>query len=464
MKPTEYSDKTKYFQFNLIYYPTETYYNELHKQNNKKTKEYEDKIPKMKTKAWGILQSHSPEYPDLYLIDETISYGYQEDSSITISPNIPFISKFKLTIQLKRNRENGRNEIDLECINRSVCSVEVNGAYYERKLKCFDSLLIRAAQREEISYTYIDFEAEFNVEKLKYTNDFLNDYQFGKPIFSKNHSYIYEIIPQTPKLMSEKKKIVKTRDKKWLRYPKMKDKEIKNLKRIKHQNILTVDDVYESENHLFLVMDKMDGSYLFNRFSYFDEMKPKTLKEIFRNILTAIKYLHENKIVHGHIRANNMLLFSEDDENDSRCLLTDIGFDINEDNIGVYIDYNKKGVYTAPENFADDYNKDKKEYDEKREEYIDKEKDFENRKKEDIFCCGVSFWHAAFKTYPYYFKELTYEEISDLKPNLEDCETQHINDDQLVNLLLQMIQIDPRKRISIEDCLTHPYFSSEMKY
>uniref|UniRef100_A0A7S0ZP70 Calmodulin n=1 Tax=Noctiluca scintillans TaxID=2966 RepID=A0A7S0ZP70_NOCSC len=90
-----------------------------------------------------------------------------------------------------------------------------------------------------------------------------------------------------------------------------------------HPHVVRLTDVYESDDHLDLVMECMSGGELFQRV-----VKQKTFSEqaasfAIQQMLWAVNYLHSHNVVHRDLKLENFLY--ETDESDNLKLI-DFGF------------------------------------------------------------------------------------------------------------------------------------------
>ena len=74
--------------------------------------------------------------------------------------------------------------------------------------------------------------------------------------------------------------------------------EISVLKRMKHPNIVRLFEVKETPDTVYLITEKVGGGELFVRISEHGAFSESCAKDILRNILHAVAYLHSQGIVH----------------------------------------------------------------------------------------------------------------------------------------------------------------------
>uniref|UniRef100_A0A8D0L5R2 Calcium/calmodulin dependent protein kinase I n=1 Tax=Sphenodon punctatus TaxID=8508 RepID=A0A8D0L5R2_SPHPU len=72
--------------------------------------------------------------------------------------------------------------------------------------------------------------------------------------------------------------------------------------RIKHPNIVALDDIYESGGHLYLIMQLVSGGELFDRIVEKGFYTERDASQLIRQILDAVKYLHDLGIVHRDLK------------------------------------------------------------------------------------------------------------------------------------------------------------------
>ncbi|XP_066921122.1 calcium/calmodulin-dependent protein kinase type IV-like [Clytia hemisphaerica] len=104
------------------------------------------------------------------------------------------------------------------------------------------------------------------------------------------------------------KKIKKNIDKKIIKT------EIGILLRLKHTNIIRLKEIFESETHLFLILEYVSGGELFDRIVDKGFYSEQDAARCVNQICQAIDYLHENDIVHRDLKPENLLYATKDEE------------------------------------------------------------------------------------------------------------------------------------------------------
>ncbi|KAI8890153.1 Pkinase-domain-containing protein [Backusella circina FSU 941] len=95
------------------------------------------------------------------------------------------------------------------------------------------------------------------------------------------------------------------------------------LKHVRHSHIVSMHDIYESNDAVYIVSDLCTGGELFQRIIERGTYTEQTASDLVRQMLEGLSYLHSQDIVHRDIKPEN-LLFKTADE-DSALLITDFG-------------------------------------------------------------------------------------------------------------------------------------------
>eukprot|EP00457_Paulinella_chromatophora_P000884 gb/GEZN01000885.1/.p1 GENE.gb/GEZN01000885.1/~~gb/GEZN01000885.1/.p1 ORF type:complete len:991 (-),score=146.32 gb/GEZN01000885.1/:475-3447(-) len=224
--------------------------------------------------------------------------------------------------------------------------------------------------------------------------------------------------------------------------------EIRLLRRIHHPNIICMLDVYESSEHMYLVVELAFGGELFDRILEFKQFNETQAKGIIRRVLSAVKHIHSFGIVHRDIKPEN-ILFSTNSI-DAELKLSDFGFAkdlLNKgDALQAQVKLGTKG-YAAPEVWKGE------KYDEKCDIWslgvltyilLSGVPPFVQLPEEGIF--HTPFWiycnqMEGVPAFPLAFPKQLWKGISD----------------EATSFIKQCLQLDPKKRARSHELYEHPW-------
>ncbi|CAH1113283.1 unnamed protein product [Psylliodes chrysocephalus] len=123
-------------------------------------------------------------------------------------------------------------------------------------------------------------------------------------------------------------------------------REVRIMKMLDHPNIVKLFQVIETDKTLYLVMEYASGGEVFDYLVLHGRMKEKEARAKFRQIVSAVQYCHQKRIIHRDLKAENLLLDSE-----MNIKIADFGFS-NEFTPGSKLDtFCGSPPYAAPELF-----------------------------------------------------------------------------------------------------------------
>ena len=122
--------------------------------------------------------------------------------------------------------------------------------------------------------------------------------------------------------------------------------EIKVLRTLNHENIIHLEDDFETSDRIYLVMEMMSGGELFDYVVAKGTLSEEEASELIRKICSAVAHMHANNIIHRDLKPENLLLTASG--KDAQVKLIDFGLAkvMNEDTARSFL--GTKG-YLAPE-------------------------------------------------------------------------------------------------------------------
>ncbi|KAA6384274.1 MAG: putative protein kinase [Streblomastix strix] len=166
------------------------------------------------------------------------------------------------------------------------------------------------------------------------------------------------------------------------------------------------------------------------------------LRALMKQILFGMKEFHDSGLIHRDIKPDNILLNSPPGSGLVHAKISDFGFAKYEDLINEQTYLAGTIPYMAPEMFK---------------------KPLIVTQKVDIYALGITFYKLITHKYP--VNEPTFDaqgkKINQMKSIDKPPE---ITDNLLWDLLSQMLEFDPDKRIIAYDALLHPYFTNPEAY
>jgi len=208
-------------------------------------------------------------------------------------------------------------------------------------------------------------------------------------------------------------------------------KEINILKRLRHKNVIQLYEIMESKTNLYIVMEYCEGKELFDYIVRHKYLSEREACRFFQQIIDGVEYLHLSNITHRDLKPENLLL-----DNKKRIRISDFGLS----NMGEKIDSLLETPcgtpsYAPPEMLRG-------------EKY--------NGVFSDIWSCGIILYTMLVGNLPCAEskEDLIYENIMTHNYYFPD----NISD-EAVDLIENMLKIDPSERYDFEQIKSHPWFN-----
>jgi len=209
------------------------------------------------------------------------------------------------------------------------------------------------------------------------------------------------------------------------------------MKKVDHKNILKLYEVYEDEDHFFLVLELVEGLELFDKIVDRGNYSERDAANIVKQILEAVRYLHKEGIVHRDLKPENLLSAGEGESEVVK--VADFGFAKNFGEEKLVTSCGSPG-YVAPEVLT-----------------------------EDTYTNAVDMWsvgviiYILLSGYPPFYDESPpkiFKKITEAKYDFDDPVWDDISD-MAKDLIKKLLVKDPEQRLSAKQCLKHPWIAGQ---
>ncbi|CAH8602037.1 unnamed protein product [Dicrocoelium dendriticum] len=204
--------------------------------------------------------------------------------------------------------------------------------------------------------------------------------------------------------------------------------EIDALKQLNHKYIYKLYQVVETENYFYLVVEYLPGGELFDYILQKERLSEEEARVIFRQIVSAIGYAHSKGFAHRDLKPENILL-----DNDQNVRLIDFGLCAKNTFNAMLSTFCGSFAYAAPEVLAN-------------KEYCGSSA--------DIWSLGVILYALLCGCLPFDPRkpEELPQKIGKGHFTVPDGLTKSSR-----QLLSQLMCVDPKKRIKMEELRRHPW-------
>jgi len=243
--------------------------------------------------------------------------------------------------------------------------------------------------------------------------------------------------------------------------------EIEILARVEHENIVQTHDVFERKTETYIVMEYMRGGELYDVIAEADSFSEKISREVLRDILKGIQYLHSNGIVHRDLKPENLLCNSKIFPPLVKVRRSQLWLQALDRFQGVYVNryMNVTPLQIADFGLSAYLGSDRGEMLNTlvgSPGYVAPEilLKIPYSKPVDMWAVGVIFHQMLTSLLPYSASsEREYVDMALIGPKFEGSEWDGISVDAR-NLITSLLSFDPGDRPSAEMALKHPFFKS----
>eukprot|EP00742_Colponemidia_sp_Colp-10_P010510 GILJ01011543.1.p1 GENE.GILJ01011543.1~~GILJ01011543.1.p1 ORF type:complete len:490 (-),score=66.12 GILJ01011543.1:181-1650(-) len=267
-----------------------------------------------------------------------------------------------------------------------------------------------------------------NSEERRWT---LSDFEVGKPLGKGKFGNVYLARERSSNRLVALKVLFKAQLK-TQQFEHQLRREIEIQSHLHHPHILRLFGYFYDDTKMYLVLEYAAKGPLLKRLKEEKTLaEPEAAKYVYELSL-ALQHLHSRHIIHRDLKLENLLLSA-----DNSLKLADFGWSVHA------LQYRRKTLcgtldYLAPEMVEG------KEYD----------------AAVDVWCLGITMYEFLTATPPFAAdnEAETYKNISTAELYLPS----HLSSDAR-DLLSKLLQKDPAQRISIKECLVHPWLQRRLQ-
>ena len=225
--------------------------------------------------------------------------------------------------------------------------------------------------------------------------------------------------------------------------------EINLMRKLNHPNITKILETFEDDKFYFIIMEYINGGNLFSYVKKRRKLSEKTAKFLFKQIILGIKHIHSQLIVHRDIKLENILI---DMNNNVKICDFGIGIILTSENQELH-SHCGTPMYIAPEIILSN-----------------KEKGYMGFPV-DIWSAGIALYIMLSGKLPFnldedqddidQYNKKEKEKNVKLKYEIVNKEPKYIEkiSDEARNLLNGLLSKNPKKRLTCEQILNHPWLS-----
>nr|XP_023027860.1 ovarian-specific serine/threonine-protein kinase Lok-like [Leptinotarsa decemlineata] len=226
-----------------------------------------------------------------------------------------------------------------------------------------------------------------------------------------------------------------------LTHPSKIKTEISILQTLKHPCVINMEDIVETPEEVYIVLDYMKGGELTNRILSNTPLSESNVKFLFYQMVLAVQFLHGKGITHRDLKPENVLLFSEEIE--TLVKVSDFGLSKVTEGDDMMTTICGTMNYIAPEildNRIPEYNK-----------------------QVDVWSLGVILFYMLSKRLPFQSSDRTvHQKLIISGCYMMEKESWDGISASAKDLVEKMLNVKPQKRICIQDVLKHSWLESDL--
>ncbi|CAG5126678.1 unnamed protein product [Candidula unifasciata] len=217
------------------------------------------------------------------------------------------------------------------------------------------------------------------------------------------------------------------------------EKEVSIFKKVDHRNIIKLKEVIESSKKMYLIMELCEGGDLAKLLQKQSHLTEGNTKIVMSDLAAAIKYLHQQGVIHRDLKLENILLAEDPSKNGNIVIkVSDFGLSTQQIN---------NSYENMQEQFCGTLS------------YMAPEMNSTYSYPVDVWAMGIIMYYLLTR-YPK--DNVLNESIAKDGPRFEEPQWKSISD-QAKDLLKAMLTVNPAYRLSSGEVLNHEWFTGKKR-
>lgn len=209
--------------------------------------------------------------------------------------------------------------------------------------------------------------------------------------------------------------------------------EISIMKHMDHPNIIKLFETFEDNRNIYLVMELCTGGELFDRIIELGHLTEHQAAILMQQILRAIYYMHQNKVMHRDLKPENFLFLTKDSVEKSPLKIIDFGLSCRFEPGQLMSTKAGTPYYVAPQVLSGKYDE-----------------------QCDVWSCGVIMF-ILLSGYPPFYGDTDADVLKRVREGVftfSPSDWKNISEDAK-DLIRKMLQFNPKDRYTAEQAMNH---------
>ena len=222
------------------------------------------------------------------------------------------------------------------------------------------------------------------------------------------------------------------------------------MRKLQHPNIARFIDFFDEKDHMYVVMEYLEGGCLFDRIVKKKQYTELTARDLIYIFLIALKHCHDKGVIHRDLKPENIILASLKDDTDVK--IADFGLSIEDGETTKELRTGACGtpLYLAPEMIKAAAGKNGgKPY----------------GKEIDLWAVGCLAYILLSGYPPFYMDDndhnnkTLYKNILNGRYDMQTKQLMNVSEGAQ-DLIRGLLQVDPKRRLTVEQALAHPWVNA----